>query len=211
MRRAESAQDGPAAGKPAVLAAEEKVETGEEGERTVFAGDGTLFSFDTAGWRERGRGELRVKVDRSGAPFLTHVGDPLPSGCSFPRGGRVLERACSMTDDRQLIHNERTPPRHLGFADQGLSWGTACVPLGCGTQLVRWACSLCDTGQARLVMRQRGNLRLLLNANLWDDMAVNVMDGGVGVTFAVQNAVAAPAAVTKDGGTQDGSTAAGLS
>lgn len=66
---ADSAQDGPAAGKPAVLAAGEKVETGEEGERTVFAGDGTLFSFDTAGWRERGRGELRVKVDRSGAPF----------------------------------------------------------------------------------------------------------------------------------------------
>ena len=65
---AESAHDGPAAGKPAVLAAAEKVETGEEGERTVFAGDGTLFSFDTAGWRERGRGELRVKVDRSGAP-----------------------------------------------------------------------------------------------------------------------------------------------
>ena len=60
-------------------------------------------------------------------------------------------------------------------------------------------------------MRQRGNLRLLLNANLWDDMAVNVMDGGVGVTFAVQNAVAAPAAAAKDGGTQDGSTAAGLS
>ena len=67
---AESAQDGPAAAKPAVLAAEEKVETGEEGERTVFAGDGTLFSFDTAGWRERGRGELRVKVDRSGARSL---------------------------------------------------------------------------------------------------------------------------------------------
>lgn len=68
---------------------------------------------------------------------------------------------------------------------------------------------MCDTGQARLVMRQRGNLRLLLNANLWDDMAVNVMDGGVGVTFAVQNAVAAPAAAAKDGGTQDGSAVAG--
>ena len=109
MQCAGSAQDEPAAGKPAVLAAEEKVETGEEGERTVFAGDGTLFSFDTAGWRERGRGELRVKVDRSGAPSLTHVGDPLSSGCSFSRGGRVLERAFSMTDDRQLMHNGRTP------------------------------------------------------------------------------------------------------
>jgi hypothetical protein len=61
------------------------------------------------------------------------------------------------------------------------------------------------------VMRQRGNLRLLLNANLWDDMAVNVMDGGVGVTFAVQNAVATPVATAKDGGTPDGSVVAGRS
>lgn len=37
-------------------------------------------------------------------------------------------------------------------------------------------------------MRQRGNLRLLLNANLWSDMAVNRMDGGLGVTFALHNA-----------------------
>lgn len=33
-------------------------------------------------------------------------------------------------------------------------------------------------GQARLVMRQRGNLRLLLNANLWPQMPVSMMDGG---------------------------------
>ena len=33
-------------------------------------------------------------------------------------------------------------------------------------------------GQARLVMRQRGNLRLLLNANLWPKMPVSMMDGG---------------------------------
>jgi hypothetical protein len=32
--------------------------------------------------------------------------------------------------------------------------------------------------QARLVMRQRGNLRLLLNANLWADMQVTKMEGG---------------------------------
>lgn len=54
-------------------------------------------------------------------------------------------------------------------------------------------------------MRQRGNLRLLLNANLWEDMAVNAMDGGVGVTFAVQNAaVAAAAADGKEGGAAAG-------
>ena len=33
-------------------------------------------------------------------------------------------------------------------------------------------------GQARLVMRQRGNFRLLLNANLWPQMPVIMMDGG---------------------------------
>ena len=34
------------------------------------------------------------------------------------------------------------------------------------------------SGQARLVMRQRGNLRLLLNANLWAEMQVSKMEGG---------------------------------
>ena len=33
-------------------------------------------------------------------------------------------------------------------------------------------------GQARLVMRQRGNQRLVLNANLWPEMKVTLMDGG---------------------------------
>ncbi|KAK9820144.1 hypothetical protein WJX72_006625 [[Myrmecia] bisecta] len=39
------------------------------------------------------------------------------------------------------------------------------------------------SGQARLVMRQKGNLRLLLNANLFPEMTVTTMDGGKGVTF----------------------------
>ena len=64
----------------------------------VRAGDGVLFEFIEAQWRERGRGELRVNVG----------------------GG----------------------------------------------------------GQARLVMRQRGNLRLLLNANLFPGMKHTPMDGG---------------------------------
>lgn len=34
------------------------------------------------------------------------------------------------------------------------------------------------TGQARLVMRQRGNLKLLLNANLFPEMTHDIMDGG---------------------------------
>lgn len=32
--------------------------------------------------------------------------------------------------------------------------------------------------QGRLVMRQRGNLRLLMNANLWPDMPAARMEGG---------------------------------
>lgn len=34
------------------------------------------------------------------------------------------------------------------------------------------------SGQARLVMRQKGNLRLLMNANLWGEMQVSKMEGG---------------------------------
>jgi Ran-binding protein 3 len=34
------------------------------------------------------------------------------------------------------------------------------------------------SGQARLVMRQKGNLRLLMNANLWAEMQVSKMEGG---------------------------------
>jgi RanBP1 domain len=82
------------------LAQEEDVKTGEEGEATVFRGDGVLFEFcdDEKTWKERGRGEMRVNVPHE--------------------------------------------------------------------------------GPARMVMRQRGNLRLLLNAALWPEMPVNVMDGG---------------------------------
>ena len=40
-------------------------------------------------------------------------------------------------------------------------------------------------------MRQRANLRLLLNANLWPQMVVSQMDGGKGATLAVVNAVTA--------------------
>lgn len=43
------------------------------------------------------------------------------------------------------------------------------------------------TSAGRVVMRQKGNLRLLLNANLWKEMHLNRMDGGKGVTFAVVN------------------------
>ncbi|KAK9830926.1 hypothetical protein WJX81_006430 [Elliptochloris bilobata] len=58
--------------------------------------------------------------------------------------------------------------------------------------------NVAPAGQARLVMRQRGNLRLLLNANLWPEMKVTLMDGGKGVTFACVNATkAADCAVDK--------------
>lgn len=40
------------------------------------------------------------------------------------------------------------------------------------------------SGHARLVMRQKGNLRLLLNANLWAEMQLTMMEGGsVGFIF----------------------------
>ena len=58
------------------------------------------------------------------------------------------------------------------------------------------------------MMRQRGNLRLLLNANLWPEMAVNEMDGGKGATFAVVNATDGGAPEANGGGKAADSAAA---
>ncbi|CAK0783922.1 hypothetical protein CVIRNUC_007122 [Coccomyxa viridis] len=44
------------------------------------------------------------------------------------------------------------------------------------------------SGKARLIMRNKGNFRLLLNASIWPGMKVTPMDGGKGVTFIVMNA-----------------------
>ena len=57
-------------------------------------------------------------------------------------------------------------------------------------------------------MRQRGNLRLLLNANLWPEMAINEMDGGKGATFAVVNAADDSVAEAAGGGQAADSAAA---
>nr|XP_034899992.1 nuclear pore complex protein NUP50A-like isoform X3 [Populus alba] len=43
------------------------VETGEENERVVFSADSVLFEFLDGGWKERGKGELKVNVSAAGA------------------------------------------------------------------------------------------------------------------------------------------------
>ncbi|KAB5563938.1 hypothetical protein DKX38_003992 [Salix brachista] len=84
------------------------VETGEENERVVFSSDSVLFEFLDGGWKERGKGELKVNVSADGAE------------------------------------------------------------------------------RARLLMRARGNLRLILNASLYPDMKLTNMDKR-GITFACMN------------------------
>ncbi|XVF86581.1 hypothetical protein PTKIN_Ptkin18bG0053600 [Pterospermum kingtungense] len=42
------------------------VETGEENEKVVFSADSVLFEFIDSGWRERGKGELKVNVSTTG-------------------------------------------------------------------------------------------------------------------------------------------------
>ena len=46
--------------------------TGEEEEESVFKTEGTLFEFfkDGQGWRERGRGELRLNKSTTGGEAL---------------------------------------------------------------------------------------------------------------------------------------------
>eukprot|EP00268_Persea_americana_P038674 TRINITY_DN382_c0_g2_i1.p1 TRINITY_DN382_c0_g2~~TRINITY_DN382_c0_g2_i1.p1 ORF type:complete len:424 (-),score=113.15 TRINITY_DN382_c0_g2_i1:508-1779(-) len=84
-------------------------ETGEENEKIVFSiADAVLFEYLDGGWKERGKGELKVNISTKG------------------------------------------PER------------------------------------ARLVMRARGNYRLILNANLYPDMKLTNMDKR-GITFACMN------------------------
>jgi hypothetical protein len=57
--------------------------------------------------------------------------------------------------------------------------------------------------QGRLVMRQRGSHKLLLNANLYPKMATSKMVGGKGVTFAAVNAAVTAAAAGQDAGKEE--------
>ncbi|XP_010254180.1 PREDICTED: nuclear pore complex protein NUP50A-like [Nelumbo nucifera] len=86
------------------------VETGEENEKAVFIADAILFEYLDGGWKERGKGELKVNVSTTG------------------------------------------------------------------------------TERARLVMRARGNYRLILNASLYADMTLANMDKR-GITFACMNSI----------------------
>ncbi|XWS19024.1 hypothetical protein CRYUN_Cryun32bG0095400 [Craigia yunnanensis] len=43
------------------------VETGEENEKVVFSADSALFEFLDGGWKERGKGELKVNASTTGA------------------------------------------------------------------------------------------------------------------------------------------------
>ncbi|XP_057460108.1 nuclear pore complex protein NUP50A-like [Actinidia eriantha] len=84
------------------------VETGEENEKAVFTADSVLFEYAEGGWKERGKGELKVNVSAN------------------------------------------------------------------------------EAGKARLVMRAKGNYRLILNASLYQDMKLTNMEKR-GITFACMN------------------------
>lgn len=86
------------------------VETGEENEKAVFSADSALYEYLDGGWKERGKGELKLNVPVSGSE------------------------------------------------------------------------------RARLVMRTKGNYRLVLNASLYNDMSLKDMDKK-GVTFACMNSI----------------------
>ncbi|KAL0696653.1 hypothetical protein Bca4012_063833 [Brassica carinata] len=88
---------------------EVSVETGEENEKAAFSADSIMFEYLDGGWRERGKGEVKVNVSSSG-------------------------------------------------------------------------------GKARLVMRAKGNYRLILNASLYPEMKLASMDKK-GITFACVNSV----------------------
>ncbi|XP_078162147.1 nuclear pore complex protein NUP50B-like [Carex rostrata] len=95
--------------KPDSSLKEVPIETGEENEKTLFTADAMLFEYLQGGWKERGKGEVKL---------------------------------------------------NLPVSDKGK--------------------------KPRLVMRTKGNYRLVLNASLYPDMALKDMDKK-GVTFACLN------------------------
>ena len=52
--------------------------------------------------------------------------------------------------------------------------------------------NLGKTGGARMIMRAKGNYRLILNAAMWKGQTFTKMEGGKGLTFPCKNAVAGP-------------------
>ena len=52
--------------------------------------------------------------------------------------------------------------------------------------------NLGKNGGARLVMRAKGNFRLILNAAMWKGQSFSKMEGGKGLSFPAKNAVAGP-------------------
>ncbi|KAG1335486.1 Nuclear pore complex protein NUP50A [Cocos nucifera] len=101
----------PDASKSSKLSMQElPVETGEENEKALFTADAILYEYLDGGWKERGKGELKVNISISGAE------------------------------------------------------------------------------KARLIMRARGNYRLILNAGLYPDMSLTNMDKR-GITFACVNSI----------------------
>lgn len=52
--------------------------------------------------------------------------------------------------------------------------------------------NLGKTGGARMIMRAKGNFRLILNAAMWKGQTFTKMEGGKGLTFPCKNAVAGP-------------------
>jgi hypothetical protein len=118
-----------------------------------------LFEFDASKqWRERGRGEMRVNAaPRFGARCVWECEAQLPP-CRLP--------CC--TDCHAVLRCPALP------ACQQTGTHACLAPTSCPRDLPFPCCS----GQARLVMRQKGNLRLLMNANLWGEMQVSKMEGG---------------------------------
>ena len=50
--------------------------------------------------------------------------------------------------------------------------------------------NLTKTGGARMIMRAKGNYRLILNAAMWKGQTFTKQEGGKGLSFPCKNAVA---------------------
>ena len=165
--------------------------TGEEDERTVWEGEGALFEFAGGGWKERGKGQMKVNVSNPSvaAPGERSLLKPASYQCHVVEGWHAgtdhIRQATARLAGRQQMSPFASVDLPVTTYDEHLlSYSHMVSPVhSCLDQMYLWhgpAGEGDEAGRrhARLVMRRRQDLRLLLNASLWPAMALTPMDGG---------------------------------
>ncbi|KAL0036042.1 hypothetical protein WJX77_012250 [Trebouxia sp. C0004] len=167
------------------------------GETSAFGGGSNALSFGSTRGNNSGGGFGAASQQKDNGGFTFKPAQTSPAGSSQGAEGAASAAASPSTSPAQAgLADEQAP--HTGEEGETVLYNAEGTLFQFDDQKTKtWRergrgelrVNKAPNGQARLVMRQRGNFRLLLNANLWPHMPVSMMDGGKGVTFPCINHV----------------------